>query len=119
MPPFHIHYTEAATGIFRPIAPFSALSAIPSNALFFGCILGVQRLSSKSLELFRRKEDVYNDLFGLVVLLPYHHYCLSSSASPHSENNNNKPQRHSRLLTHNRAVGGIIVLSVLYANLLA
>lgn len=105
----NIYDIEAATGVFRPIAPFSALSAIPSNALFFGCILGVQRLSSKSLELIRRKEDVVNDIFGLVVLLPYHRYCLA--AGQYSEKR--------RLLTHNRTVGGIIVLSVLYANLLA
>jgi hypothetical protein len=101
---------ESFTGVFRPMAPFSAISAIPSNALFFGCILGVQRLSSKSLELLRRKEDALNDLFGLAVLLPYYHFFLSSSP-PHLQ--------RKRLFTHNRVVGGTIVLSVLYANLLA
>lgn len=52
---------EAATGVFRPAPPFASLSAIPVNAAIFGTILGVQRLSCKSLELIRGREDVWND----------------------------------------------------------
>lgn len=98
-------FAEAATGIFKPVPPFYSLSAIPSNALFFGCILGYQRLCSKSLELVRRQEDVFNDIFGFAMIWPYHHYCLNYS--------------HQRLISHNRVVGGMMVTSVLYANFLA
>lgn len=98
-------YTEAATGIFRPVPPFYSLSAIPSNAIFFGSILGYQRLCCKSLELIRRKEDAINDLFGFVMIAPYYHYVLNHS--------------HARLVAHNRIVGGMVAASVVYANFLA
>ena len=98
-------FAEAATGIFRPCPPFSSLSAVPSNALFFGCILGYQRLCSKGLELMRRKEDPVNDIFGFAMIWPYYHYVL-----------NNAP---TRLTTHNRVVGGLVAASVVYANFLA
>jgi hypothetical protein len=96
---------EAATGIFRPVPPFSSLSAILSNGICFGCIMGVQRLSCKSLELFRRKEDIFNDLFGFGMIYPYYTYLLN-----HSER---------RLIKHNRIVGTGLVLSILYANVIA
>jgi hypothetical protein len=97
--------TEAATGVFRPVPPLSSLSAVPQNAIFFGAILGVQRFCSKSLELVRRQEDIFNDLFGFGMIWPYYHFLLS-----HSER---------RLLLHNRVVGGSVVLAVAFANLLA
>ena len=97
--------TEAATGVFRPVPPLSSFSAGPQNAIFFGAILGVQRFCSKSLELVRRQEDIFNDLFGFGMIWPYYHFLLS-----HSER---------RLLLHNRVVGGSVVLAVAYANLLA
>ena len=97
--------TEAATGVFRAVPPFHSLSAIPSNAIFFGSILGFQRFCAKSLELIRRQEDVGNDLFGFGMIWPYYRYILN-----HSER---------RLAAHNRIVGGALLLSVVYANLLA
>lgn len=107
--PKTIHYiitqTEVATGIFRPVPPFYALSAIPSNAIFFGSILGYQRLCAKSCELGRRKEDILNDLFGFAMIWPYYHYVLNHS--------------HRRLVAHNRIVGGVVAGSVVYANFLA
>jgi hypothetical protein len=78
---------------------------VPSNAVFFGSILAFQRFSAKSLELLRRTEDVYNDLFGFAMIYPYYTTILN-----HSE---------KRLLRHNRLVGGTVLLAVLYANLLA
>eukprot|EP00977_Amphora_coffeiformis_P017293 scaffold5538_cov159-Amphora_coffeaeformis.AAC.11 len=96
---------EVATGIFKPVPPFYSLTAIPSNALFFGSILGYQRLCAKSLELVRRKEDVVNDIFGFAMIWPYYHYFLNHS--------------HQRLVSHNRVVGGMLVASVVYANFLA
>jgi len=93
--------------VFRPVPPFgsSLLSSVPSNAVFFGTILGVQRFAAKGMELIRRREDGYNDLFGFAVLWPYYRTFLG-----HSER---------RLVMHNRFVGGSVAAAVLYANLLA
>jgi hypothetical protein len=96
---------EAATGVFRPVPPFSSLAAVPQNAIFFGSILGVQRLCCKSLELARRQEDIFNDLFGFGMIWPYYNYLLN-----HSER---------RLILHNRFVGGSVVMAVVYANFFA
>jgi hypothetical protein len=98
-------FTEASSGVFRPILPFGALSSIPSNAIYFGSILGFQRLCCKSMELVRRREDIGNDLFGFAMIWPYYHYFLN-----HSE---------MRLIRHNRLVGGSFVLCIIYANFLA
>jgi hypothetical protein len=94
---------EAATGIFRPVPPFSSFSAILSYGICFGCIMGVQRFSCKSLELLRREEDVYNDIFGFAMIYPYYTFFLN-----HSE---------TRLIAHNRTVGTFLVASILYANI--
>lgn len=96
---------EASTGVIRIVPPFGAFSGVPANAIYFGSILGAQRLCSKTLELVRRKEDVYNEIFGFGMIWPYYQYILS-----HSER---------RLINHNRIVGGAVVLSMIYANLLA
>jgi hypothetical protein len=101
----NLSIAEAATGIFRPVPPFSSLSSIPSNAIYFGSILGFQRFCSKGLELVRREEDVFNDVFGFGMIWPYYHFLLN-----HSE---------VRLVRHNRIVGGMVVASVCYASLLA
>lgn len=94
-----------STGIFRPVPPFSSLSAVPSNAIFFGTILGVQRFGCKGLELIRRQEDFVNELFGFAILWPYYRFFFN-----HSE---------KRLIFHNRLVGGTVAMAVVYANLLA
>lgn len=98
-------FIEASTGVFRPIPPFGSLSSIPSNAIYFGSILGFQRLCCKSMELVRRQEDIGNDLFGFAMIWPYYHYFLN-----HSER---------RLISHNRFVGGSLILCIVYANFLA
>jgi hypothetical protein len=100
-----VYKTEAATGVFKPVPPFASLSSIPSNALFFGCILGYQTLCAKSLELFRRQQDVYNDVFGFLMFWPYYRFLSNHT--------------HTRVVTHNRIVGSVVVSSVLYANFLA
>ena len=71
----------------------------------FGTILGVQRISCKSLELLRRREDIWNDMFGFAVTYRYYVYFLAST--------------EKRLLTHNRVVGGCVLMAVAYTNLLA
>ena len=98
-------FAEVNTGVFRPVPPFSSLSSIPSNAIYFASILGFQRFCSKGLELVRRKEDVYNDLFGFSMIFPYYHFILH-----HSER---------RLVRHNRFVGGMMVAAACYAGFLA
>ena len=79
---------------------------MPSNAIYFASILGVQRFCCKSLELLRRRpDDLLNELFGFAMVFPYYQYCLN-----HSER---------RLILHNRVVGGLMIGSIGYANLLA
>lgn len=96
---------ELSTGIFRPVPIFGALNKVPYHAIYFGSILGWQRLCCKSLELVRRQEDILNDAVGFAMIYPYYKYILN-----HSER---------RLFLHNRAVGFAVVSSILYANFLA
>lgn len=91
-------------GVFKPAAPFSSLSSVYTNAAIFGSVLCVQRFGCKSLELMRRKQDVWNDLFGFG--LAYMHYSTWLAKS------------ERRLLMHNRVVGATVVGAVAYANLL-
>lgn len=100
-----IFLTEAASGVFRPVPPFGAISTLPANAIYFGSILGYQRLCCKTLELVRRREDYINEVFGFGMVYPYYRYILN-----HSE---------QRLMRHNRIVGGAVLLSIVYANFLA
>jgi hypothetical protein len=92
------------SGVFRPAAPFSAWSSIPSYAIVCGSLFGVQRLSSKSMELMRRQQDIWNEFFGYVVTYQYYSFFIGSTS-----------QRFNR---HNRFVGGAFLLTVLYANIL-
>lgn len=88
------------TGVFKPAPPFSALSSVPSNAVMFGTILAVQRISSRGLELIRGREDWWNELIGFGVTYRYYSYFLAST--------------EKRLILHNRVIGGAAVFSVLY-----
>lgn len=94
---------EAATGIFKPAPPFSSLRSVAFNASIVGPIMGVHRLSSRGLELARGREDYLNDVFGLGVAYKYYSTFLGSS--------------DRRLMLHNRAVGGLLVAAIAYANL--
>ena len=89
----------------RTIPPFGHLAGVPSHALFFGSLLGLQKLAAKSCELVRRQSDVGNELFGLGVVWPYYRYVLN-----HSER---------RLVLHHRLVGSLCVASLLYAQVVA
>ena len=70
----------------------------------FGTVLAVQSVSCKSLELVRRREDGWNQLFGFAVAYRYYTYFLGSS--------------EKRLIRHNRIVGGGLVAAIIYANFL-
>lgn len=95
---------EASTGVFSPAPPFASLSMIPTNAAIFGSILGVQRIACKSLELIRRRQDVWNDVFGFAVTYRYYTFFLGSS--------------EKRLIMHNRVVGATVAMAIIYANLI-
>ena len=104
MTPFHSPGSPGAiqemkTGIFKPAAPFSSLSSVPTNAIIFGSLLAAQRFGSKTSEFARGKQDPWNDLVGCAVAYPYYQYFLV---------------RHATV--HNRVVGGGVVFAVLYAN---
>mmetsp|Transcript_1823 Transcript_1823/g.2510 ORF Transcript_1823/g.2510 Transcript_1823/m.2510 type:complete len:146 (+) Transcript_1823:83-520(+) len=96
---------EMTTGVFKPAPPFSAISSVPSNAIIFGSILGVQRLSSRGLEQLRRREDWWNDLFSFGITYRYYTYFLAST--------------ERRLILHNRVVGGAAVFAAIYGAFLA
>ena len=94
---------EVATGIFRPAPPFHAMRGLPSNTLFFASIFATKSLCTRSVELIRRQEDYWNDIVGIGGMMA--HIKLISS--------------DRRLLYHNRAVGSVVALGLLYANLIA
>lgn len=95
--------TELRTGIFRPAPPFSSLASVGSNAAIVGSIMGVQKLSSKTLELARQREDFYNDVFGFFVTYSYYQVFLGFT--------------EKRFILHNRMIGSGVLCAVLYANL--
>lgn len=57
------------------------------------------------MELIRRREDIWNEIFGFGVTYRYYTYFLAST--------------DKRLIRHNRAVGGAFVLATVYATFLA
>ena len=97
--------SASAAGSFRPAPIFASPKSIPHYAVTFGSVLAVQRMTSKFTEQIRRKDDWANELVGYGVAYRYYMAFLAHS------------QR--RLLMHNRVVGGVMAVSVLYANFLA
>jgi hypothetical protein len=95
---------EAKTGVFKPAPPFSSLRAIPMNAAIVGGTLGVQKLTSKSMELIRGKQDWINEVVGFAVTYRYCTFFLWGA--------------DKRLLMHNRVVGGILVSTMAYGALI-
>jgi hypothetical protein len=94
---------EAKTGIFKAAKPFSSFASIGHNAAMFGTIMGIQRLSCKSLETIRQRQDFLNELFGFGVTYKYYNYFLGST--------------EERLIWHNRAFGGLFCLAILYGHI--
>ena len=90
----------SAGGIIRA---FSSLSAVGHNAPPFAAVAGVQRLSSRGLELVRGRADLYNDLFGMGVTVGYIRLFFWGS--------------DRRAVFHNRVVGGAVLACLAYANL--
>lgn len=93
---------EIKTGVFKAARPFSSFRSIAHNAAIFGTIMGIQRLSSKSLELLRSREDYINDIFGFAVTYKYYDTFLASS--------------ERRLIIHNRIFGGALLAAVAYGH---
>mmetsp|Transcript_7523 Transcript_7523/g.13560 ORF Transcript_7523/g.13560 Transcript_7523/m.13560 type:complete len:150 (-) Transcript_7523:459-908(-) len=94
--------TELRTGMFRAARPFSSLASVGTNAVIFGGIMGVSRLSNKTLELARQREDYFNDAFGFLVTFGYYKVFLGST--------------EKRYMLHNRIIGSGVLCAVLYAN---
>ena len=69
----------------------------------FGTIMGVQRLSCKSLEAVRQKQDFFNELFGFAITYKYYNYFLGAS--------------EERLIRHNRAFGCVFLSALVYGHL--
>jgi hypothetical protein len=57
------------------------------------------------MELVRRREDMWNEVFGFAVTYQYWTYFLGST--------------EKRLMRHNRVVGGAALMALVYANLLS
>lgn len=98
----HTYFTEKKTGVFKAARPLSSFRSIAHNAAIFGTIMGIQRLSSKSLELLRLREDYINDIFGFCVTYKYYDTFLASS--------------ERRLIIHNRIFGGAVLAAVAYGH---
>ena len=91
---------EAKTGVFKPAPPFSSFRAIPTKAAIVGGTLAIQKLTSKSMELIRGRQDWINEVVGFAVTYQYCTYFLWGT--------------EKRLLMHNRVVGGIVVTTMAY-----
>mmetsp|Transcript_20134 Transcript_20134/g.24059 ORF Transcript_20134/g.24059 Transcript_20134/m.24059 type:complete len:139 (-) Transcript_20134:52-468(-) len=110
MTPFHVAgspgaIAELKTGVFKPALPFSSIKSVGYNAAIFGSIMGIQRLSCKGLELARRREDYYNNIFGCAVAYKYYTFFLGSS--------------ERRLMMHNRTLGAGAIFVMIYGHFLA
>ncbi|CAB9505144.1 expressed unknown protein [Seminavis robusta] len=95
---------QANTGQFRPAPVFGSMGSVTSNALWLGSILAVQRLGASTAELTRKKTDVWNDLFGVACVFPYGKLFLDTER---------------KVILHNRAIAGLIVLSTAYTSFIA
>mmetsp|Transcript_55100 Transcript_55100/g.133877 ORF Transcript_55100/g.133877 Transcript_55100/m.133877 type:complete len:154 (-) Transcript_55100:1224-1685(-) len=105
--PFFAHGTagaiaESKTGVFKPAPVLSQWRTIPSHSLLFGTLLGVQRLTCKTVELLRAKQDPWNDVVGIGVAYPYYQSFLATN---------------EKLVVHNRVVGGAIAVAIVLQQL--
>ncbi|KAL7468204.1 hypothetical protein ACHAXS_008430 [Conticribra weissflogii] len=92
----------AKTGKFVPLPPFSSLSSVGYFAALFGSIAIVHRVAAGGLGLARGgKEDVWNNLVGFAAVGGYWVTILSVER---------------RVVWNNRLVGGLVLGSVVYAN---
>lgn len=103
--PFVVQNSDAVKSAVSskfPIRPFSSPKAMYQNSLLVGGLAFVWSLSTASIALIRRKQDGYNNLFGLSVSVGYSRFFLHSNA---------------RLLLHNRVVGGTICGGILISSI--
>jgi len=94
---------ESKTGIFRPAPPFSSVQSVISNAAIVGSLMGIYGWSSSTMEVARRKSDVWNSVFACGTTYSYYRFFLGS--------NNER-----RLIMHNKVVASACLSSVVYAN---
>ena len=75
------------------------------NASIVGGTFAVQKLTSKSLELIRGKQDWINEVVGFAVTYKYCTYFLWGA--------------ERRLIMHNRVVGGLVFGTIVYGSFIA
>mmetsp|Transcript_18231 Transcript_18231/g.25735 ORF Transcript_18231/g.25735 Transcript_18231/m.25735 type:complete len:144 (+) Transcript_18231:90-521(+) len=95
--------SEAKTGIFKPAPPFSSMKSVGANAAMFASIMSVQRISSKSMEVLRYKEDILNDIFGFAVTYKYYNTFIGNT--------------ERRLVMHNRTICVGTLFAIVYTTL--
>mmetsp|Transcript_2409 Transcript_2409/g.5218 ORF Transcript_2409/g.5218 Transcript_2409/m.5218 type:complete len:152 (+) Transcript_2409:18-473(+) len=103
LPGSHQAIQIAKTGKFVPLPPFSSPSSVGYFAALFGSISIVHRVAAGGLGLARGgKEDVWNNLAGFAAVGGYWAKVLSVER---------------RVIWNNRLVGGLVLGSVVYANI--
>jgi hypothetical protein len=101
--PYPLYGTHAVTNArkFVPLPPFSSFASISYYAGLIGSVAAVQRFVAGGAAVARGREDVANEFLGIVCGYGYAGALLRSER---------------RMAWNNRAVAGLIVGSVVYAN---
>jgi hypothetical protein len=94
-----------------PVPPFSSLSSIGRCAGVCGGIAAINRFAVGGLAVARNRQDYWNDFFGAGVV-----YFYSWELFNRSNVANANHQVARRMCWHNRAVVGMTLGSILYAN---
>ncbi len=82
----------------------------------FGTIMGIQRLSSKSLETIRQKQDFINELFGFGVTYKYYNLFLGGVGGQ-GKGSSKYISLDKRLIVHNRVFGIMFLSAIVYGHL--
>eukprot|EP00571_Detonula_confervacea_P015774 CAMPEP_0172300246 /NCGR_PEP_ID=MMETSP1058-20130122/2372_1 /TAXON_ID=83371 /ORGANISM="Detonula confervacea, Strain CCMP 353" /LENGTH=96 /DNA_ID=CAMNT_0013009969 /DNA_START=199 /DNA_END=489 /DNA_ORIENTATION=+ len=86
---------------FIPLPPFSSLASVGYYAGMCGSIAAVQSFTSGGLTAARGRQDVWNEFFGVAAVYGYATFLLKSE---------------KRMSRNNRAMAGITIGSIVYAN---
>jgi len=79
------------------------MKSVGANAAMFASIMSVQRISSKSMEVLRYKEDILNDIFGFAVTYKYYNTFIGNT--------------ERRLVMHNRTICVGTLFAIVYTTL--
>jgi len=92
---------QALAKTFVPLPPLSSLRSIGFYAGLAGSVAAVQRFAAGGMAVARDRRDVWNELIGLGAVYGYGKYVFKTE---------------KRMSWNNRAVAGIVVGSIVYAN---